>query len=85
MITQNEAIRNVVREDLSMTNDQIKREVFANYGFEISTNQICNVVGPYYSRRFQGKTGGYLVQEARTLVEKVGSKREAVKLINLIR
>jgi hypothetical protein len=84
MISKSDAIREVLKEDLSQTAEQIKREVRRRYGLLVESNLICNVTGSHESR--VGLTGysDLLLDKAREFVETVGDDKLAISLLRVV-
>jgi len=83
MISNAEAIRQVCRDDISITNDEIKYRCKRLHGCVVETNQIIEVVGAYKDRRHKGPAARTLQDETKKYLKMVGSKRFAIQLIHL--
>ena len=78
-----QAIRDVAKADLSMTNAQVRAHVEQLYGYQVSSSEIINQLGSYESRKHLGRATSRLVKLASEFVGKVGSVKDAVRLIHL--
>lgn len=78
-----EAIRAAAKADLSMTNTQIRAEVERRYGYQVSSSEIVNQLGAHKDRQHLGRATSRLVALAGDFVTKVGSVKDAVRLIHL--
>jgi len=84
MINKRQAIRNVTRDDTSLSNTAIKRAVKTRYDLTIESNEITAVLGNYADRRFSGKSGQtQLILAAQYLRQMGGDIRQAVRLLHL--
>jgi len=84
MISKSEAIREVLKEDLSQTAEQIKREVRRRYGLLVESNLICNVTGSHESRVALTGHSDFLLGKATQFVETVGCPKLSVTLIRMV-
>jgi len=85
MISKAQAIRNVTKQDCSITNGQVKELVQDKYGLEVQTNQINNTIGAYVDRKHQGQAHQTLLGIAEGLVKACGNdRRRAAMLINSV-
>ena len=85
MITRAEAIRQVTKDDLSQTNDQIKNQVRARYGLDVGTNQIIEVCGSYAKRKWNGPMGETLFRLGNDFLRHCGGNRRlATQVINSV-
>ena len=85
MISKAQAIRNVAKQDCSITNGHVKQLVKERYGLEVQTNQINNTIGSYADRKNQGPAHQTLLKLAGDLVEGCGNdRRRAAMLINTV-
>ena len=85
MITKAQAIRNVTKQDCSITNGHVKQLVKEKYGLEVQTNQINNTIGSYADRKTQGPAHQTLLGIAEGLVKACGNdRRRAAMLINTV-
>ena len=83
MISKAEAIRQVMKNDLSLSNSEVKRRVQARFGMTVETNQINNLFGAYRTRRYSGSHGQLLARAARDFLRQVAfDKRLAQMLIS---
>ena len=82
--TKAEAIRKVTKDDISISNVEIKQRVKNLFGLDVQTNHIIELVGPYCRRKHQGEAGKILMKEAEKYVKTVGSRRLAVQLVNSV-
>jgi len=84
MISKSDAIREVLKEDMSQTAEQIKREVRRRYGLLVESNLICNVTGRHESR--VGLTGysNHLLDKARGFLDTVGDDKLAISLLRMV-
>jgi hypothetical protein len=84
MISKSDAIREVLKDDLSQTAEQIKREVRQRWGLLVESNLICNVSGSHDSRVGLAGYSDLLLDKAREFVETVGDDKLAVTLIRMV-
>ena len=85
MISKAQAIRNVAKQDCSITNGHVKQLVKERYGLEVQTNQINNTIGSYADRKTQGPAHQTLLGIAEGLVKACGNdRRRAAMLINTV-
>jgi len=64
-MNKSEMIRSIVKDNLSMTNEQIKQQVRAKYGTTVETNLIISIVGSEKDRRVLANTEGHIRKKAR--------------------
>jgi len=84
-MTKADAIREAVRNDISMSNDQVKKVVVLKYGLTVKSNQINNILGPYSKRKHLGMAGKhYLKLAEQCLAGFGGDRRLAVTYLNLV-
>ncbi len=84
MTSKTEAIRDVLKEDLSQTAEQIKREVRLRWGLLVESNLICNVSGSHDSRVALAGYSDHLLAKAREFVETVGDDKLAISLLRVV-
>jgi hypothetical protein len=84
MISKSDAIREVLKEDLSQTAEQIKREVRQRWGLLVESNLICNVSGSHDSRVGLAGYSDHLLAKATEFVLAVGDSKLAVTLIRMV-
>lgn len=82
-VSKAEAIRQIAKNDPSITNRELKNAVQRQYGLSVGSNQITNELGRYADRRFCGRSGLRQLQLAKEFVAKVGDLRHAVRLLHL--
>jgi hypothetical protein len=84
-MTKADAIRESVRNDPSLSNDQIKKLVVLKYGLVVESNHINNILGPYSRRKHLGLAGkNYLKLAEQCLAGFGGDRRLAVTYLNLV-
>ena len=64
-MNKSEMIRNIVKDNLSLTNEQIKQQVRAKYGTTVETNLIISIVGSEKDRRVLANTEGHIRKRAK--------------------
>ncbi len=80
-----DAIREAVRHDPSLSNEQIKRLVFLRFGLHVGSNQINNILGPFSKRKHLGLAGQhYLKLAEQCLAGFGGDRRLAMTYLNLV-
>ena len=84
MTSKTEAIRDVLKEDLSQTAEQIKREVRRRFGLLVESNLICNVCGSLESRVNLHGHSEFLLEKAEEFLNLVGEERLAVTLLRIV-
>jgi len=84
MISKSDAIREVLKEDMSQTAEQIKREVRRRYGLLVESNLICNVAGKYESRVGLIGYSDVLLDKAGEFLEAVGDPKLAITLVRMV-
>lgn len=67
-MTKSEMIRSIVKDNLSLTNEQIKQQVRAKYGTTVETNLIISIVGSEKDRRVLANTEGHVRKKAKELL-----------------
>lgn len=77
------AIRAVAKADLSMSNAQVRHLVQQEYGYQVSSSEIINQLGAYKDRQHLGRSTSRVAALANEFVAKVGSVKDAVRLIHL--
>ena len=84
MITKRQTIRNVTKDDTSLSNPEIKRLVKTRYGLTVGSNEISAVLGNYADRRFSGKSGQTELHLAAAFLRQFGGDiKRAVNLLHL--
>ncbi len=78
------AIRNVIREDPSLSTNTIRDIVRETYGLEVSNSHISNIAGPYMDRVRKGKAGKTRLEAAENYLNTCGTLREAVTNLHII-
>lgn len=63
-MNKTEMIRSIVKDNLSMTNEQIKQHVKMKYQTTVETNLIIAVVGSEKDRRVLTNTEGHIRKKA---------------------
>ena len=85
-MSKSNAIRLVAMDsDLSHSNGWFVREVQRRYGLDVLSSQVIDVLGPWQTRRVNGRAFEVLVQMAQKLRDAAGSKAEALKALHQTR
>jgi len=80
-----DAIREAVRHDPSLSNEQIKKIVQLRFGLNVRTNHINNILGPFSRRRHLGLAGKHYMKVAeQCLASFGGDRRLAMTYLNLV-
>lgn len=80
-----DAIREAVRHNPSLSNEQIKKVVMLRFGLTVGSNQINNILGPFSKRRHLGTVGSlYLKLAEQCLASFGGDRRLAITYLNLV-
>jgi hypothetical protein len=83
-VTKSDAIREVVKNNYCLPNEEIKREVRRQYGLEVESNLIAGVIGPEKQRLRTLTYSGELKRQAKNLIINAGSFKQAKKLLYLV-
>ena len=80
-----DAIREAVRHDPSLSNEQIKKIVQLRFGLTVGSNHINNILGPFSRRKHLGLAGKhYLKLAEQCLAGFGGDRRLAMTYLNLV-
>lgn len=80
-----DAIREAVRHDPSLSNEQIKKLVYLRFGMSVQSNHINNLLGPFSKRRHLGPAGkNYIKLAEQCLAGFGGDRRLAMTYLNLV-
>jgi hypothetical protein len=80
-----DAIREAVRHDPSLSNEQIKKLVYLRFGLRVRSNHINNILGPFSRRKHLGMAGQHYIKLAeRCLAGFGGDRRLAMTYLNLV-
>ena len=82
MISKAEAIRQVMKDDLSLSNSEVKRRVQIAYGITVESNQINNMYGAHSKRMHKGAYGRLLAKAVGDFLLQVGGDKHLAR--NLI-
>lgn len=80
-----DAIREAVRHDPSLSNEQIKQIVYLRFGLNVRSNHINNILGPFSRRKHLGVAGYHYIKLAeQCLAGFGGDRRLALTYLNLV-
>jgi hypothetical protein len=80
-----DAIREAVRNDPSLSNEQIKKLVHLRFGLNVRSNHINNILGPFSRRKHLGVAGHHYIKLAeQCLAGFGGDRRLALTYLNLV-
>lgn len=83
-MTKADAIREAVRNDPSLSNQQIKQIVRIRFGLTVRSNHINNILGPHSKRKNRGLAGQrYLNLATQFLAGFNGDRRLASTYLHL--
>ncbi len=84
-MTKADAIREAVRNDPSLSNEQIKKIVYLRFGLDVQSNHINNLLGPFSRRKHLGPAGRHYIKLAeQCLAGFGGDRRLAMTYLNLV-
>ena len=81
-ISKADAIRAAAANDPSLTNHQIKEEVFRKYGLRIESNQIIGILGNQKTRN--GPARSAALATAKRYLFAIGTYFDAVLFLRLV-
>ncbi len=70
-----------MKNDLSLSNSEVKRRVQARFGMTVETNQINNLFGAYRTRRYSGSHGRLLATAAKDFLRQVAGDKHLAKML----
>jgi hypothetical protein len=85
-MNKTEMIREVCKDNMSMTNEAIKHAVRLRYKTTVETNLIIAVVGSEKDRRVLSKTEGHIRKKAKELLSCCGGDyHHARNILQIVR
>jgi hypothetical protein len=81
---KSKAIREVLRDDPSYSNKQVKDIIRHNHDIEVSDSHVINLFGPQKERLLKGPAGKTRLKAGEKMLDVCGSVRDAVTTLHVI-
>ena len=81
--TKAEAIREVAKDNMGLSNKQIENEVRQRFGLNVGHNEIINTVGSMEKRQEIAGYSSYYVNKAKEFLFSVGDLTTSQKLLKI--